>query len=737
MSGVYTNPFGGGVITPSPRSFAEIDLTLAVTQLIWPGYVATSGQFTTADFVLFASASSISEVWMPDASVVGVGTAVLFANQSAFDLTLKPFGGAATIGVLEPGQYRLVILIDSGTSAGTWISVLYGVGMGSLDAGGAAGAGLSAEGSQLQLNIPTSSFSASYNITPTDRANLFVWTGGAGVLGLPVAATVGEGFSFLLRNQGTGTLTLSAEGGETVDAVASVALQPQDSAFVSCDGVNAWFTVGRGRNQAFNFTLLLLPVTGGTVTLTATQAANVVQRFTGVLSSNCIIQVPPVVQCYYVSNATTGAFTLTLRVTGGAGASVLVPQNQNVVLFCDGTNVLQTTTVVSGLTSLTLALGSLSAPAILFNDGSISGIYSPTGGTVGVSSNARDVMRFVGSGSAVNYLQATASATGARVSLSAQGTDSNIGINITPKGTGPVIFGASANLGIGGVTTPAYKVDVAGAIGLTGNIEFVPGVTDFRIRTNTLDGADDARILISSAQGVATSRGALIILAGNEAATAPGRLSLFSGTSGEVFLQSAVGVKVETSLVSFTAGAGDRVIGIDTVNGADDARLQLCGASTAGFSRGASIFLAGNEYSLNPGRLTLSAGSGDVVVDRGSFLLVGNTPLGYGSGSGGSVTQLTNKSTGVTLSTPSGRIIMASGNIAAGASVSFEVTCTHVSQYDLPLVCLASGGSAANYDFSIGYVNAGAYGIVVRNVSAGGLNEILNLNVNLLKGSNV
>jgi hypothetical protein len=41
--------------------------------------------------------------------------------------------------------------------------------------------------------------------------------------------------------------------------------------------------------------------------------------------------------------------------------------------------------------------------------------------------------------SAVNYLQATGAATGSGVTLSAQGTDSSVNINLTPKGTGSVV----------------------------------------------------------------------------------------------------------------------------------------------------------------------------------------------------------------------------------------------------------------------------------------------------------
>lgn len=726
---LYTNPFGGGTVTPSSRSLTNVALSAATLRFIWPGYAATASDVPLADIVRITDTSGAPRSMnLPDATLAGEGTAILFGNQGAFSVTVRD-SSSAVICDIAPSEFRLVLLVDNANASGVWLSVLYGVGMGALDAGAAAGFGLSASGSQLQLNLPVVSFSSDYTITPTDRATLYVWTGGVGTLTLPAVASVGAGFPFAVRNQGTGTVTVAAAGGELIDGLSAITLQPQESASIRTNGSSAWFSVGRGRNQQFNFTLLALPVTGGTVTLTATQAANIVQRFTGTLTSNAIIQVPPVVQCYYISNATTGAFTLTYRVTGGGGASVVVPQNQNVVLFCDGTNILQTTTVVSGLTALTLALGSLSAPAILFNDGSQTGIYSPAGGTVSLSSNARDVMRFTGSASAVNYLQATAAVTGARVTLAAAGTDTNIGVNINTKGTGNVIFNASANIGIGGVTTPTNKVDVTGSIGLSGNVIFVAAATDYNVRVATVDAADNARLILSSAGVAADTRGAHIILAGNEAAANPGRVSLVSGAGSDISLT--------TARVAFPAGAVDRVIAIDTVDAADNARLQLCGAGSSSFSRGASVLIAGNEYALNGGRLTLLAGASEnVVVERGNLLVANGGALGYTVGSGGTVTQLTNKNTPVTLDKSCGRIIMASGNIAAGGFASFTVNCNVVSQFDFVGVCLAAGGAGQNYTIGTSSVGAGSFVVFVRNETAGVLNDVLELNFSIKKGTN-
>lgn len=59
-------------------------------------------------------------------------------------------------------------------------------------------------------------------------------------------------------------------------------------------------------------------------------------------------------------------------------------------------------------------------------------------GTLALFSNGANAMLATNPASAVNNVQISGSATGTAVDISAQGTDANIGINLTPKGTGRV-----------------------------------------------------------------------------------------------------------------------------------------------------------------------------------------------------------------------------------------------------------------------------------------------------------
>jgi hypothetical protein len=66
------------------------------------------------------------------------------------------------------------------------------------------------------------------------------------------------------------------------------------------------------------------------------------------------------------------------------------------------------------------------------------GIYKPAASTLGLAAGGLDVMRLVSVGSAVNYFTVTNSAAGGALSVAASGSDTNIPITITPKGSSPV-----------------------------------------------------------------------------------------------------------------------------------------------------------------------------------------------------------------------------------------------------------------------------------------------------------
>ena len=67
-----------------------------------------------------------------------------------------------------------------------------------------------------------------------------------------------------------------------------------------------------------------------------------------------------------------------------------------------------------------------------------------------------------------------------------------------------------------------------------------------------------------------------------------------------------------------------------------------------------------------------------------------SSTIGYQSGTGGTVTQLTNKTTGVTLDKPCGTITMANETINSGSEVSFTVTNSFIDDTDVVLIAIKS-----------------------------------------------
>lgn len=87
------------------------------------------------------------------------------------------------------------------------------------------------------------------------------------------------------------------------------------------------------------------------VTVSAANATNAAFPLTGVLSANVEVKFPEVGGVYIVKNGTTGSFSVTIKTTNGASTGVVVPQGRSVVVWSDGTNIYDATSV-AGLGAL-------------------------------------------------------------------------------------------------------------------------------------------------------------------------------------------------------------------------------------------------------------------------------------------------------------------------------------------------------------------------------------------------
>jgi len=383
----YINPFTNQTINPSQVGYESLSIS-ADTTLQWP----VNGNTTNivANIIQVTATTAGLSLIMPSAQQVSVGQSVIINNVGANSFTVKNNTGG-TIVSISSGISQYIYLTNNSTDAGTWSSVTFGAGTSAANAATLAGYGLVATGATLNQAYVVNDYFSSTALDATDRAQFVVWSGGVGNITLPSSSSVGNNWFCMIRNNGTGILTINRTGTDTIDGEVSKQLQLTESFVVVANGTTGYNSFGYGQAVQFTYTILSLTVTGGTTTLSAAQASNVIQEYSGTLTSNQTIILPPTVQQYAVNNLTTGAFSLTLS-TGSMGATtVIVPQNQTLIVICDGTNVYNASSgSSSSITQLTLGNGSLGAPSLRFAGDLNSGMYLPATGKVGfVISNAQ------------------------------------------------------------------------------------------------------------------------------------------------------------------------------------------------------------------------------------------------------------------------------------------------------------------------------------------------------------
>jgi len=322
---------------------------------------------------------------MPPANQASVGIDALFRNVGSYTFTVRDYAGG-TIVTIAAGEAKYIYLTSNSTTAGTWGLIAFGVGTSNVDAATLAGFGLKAISNTLNLANEVNTFASNYTALDTDRASTYVWTGGSGTLTLTSAVTLGNDWYMMVRNGGSGTLTISPSGGIQINGAATISLQPADSCVICCSG-SAFFTVGLGRSTQFNFTQLTKAVVTGSYTLTASEAANTIQKYTGTLTGNVTVVLPQTVQVYYITNQTNGGgpgYQITFT-TGAGGATATVPAGQQVILLCDSVNLLNASTIAAGAVNVSLVDGTVGAPSLNFATETSTGIYRPGSGEFGIS----------------------------------------------------------------------------------------------------------------------------------------------------------------------------------------------------------------------------------------------------------------------------------------------------------------------------------------------------------------
>ena len=377
----YNSPFSGDIIQPTDVSYVSYTISADLV-LEWP-VNGNVGNVAARVMEITATVAGL-DVFMPPADQISVGQDAMITNLGSETFTVVDFNGS-TIIAIAPSESQYIYVTDNTTAAGLWSVIGMGTGTSAPVASALAGSGLLAISNTLNQSHPSSGVANGYTFLSTDRALVEVWSGGTGSATLDSAATIGDNWFILFKNNGSGTFTLNCTGLDEIDGQSSKTFQPNESAFVCCTGTS-YVTVGYGTSNLFAFTALTKAVTGGSYSLTLSEASSVIQEYVGTLTNNVTVTYPPVVQLYVVSNQTVaGGYSLTITTGVSGGANAVIPAGQQATLICDGTNFLNANTIAAGATTLSLSNGSAVNPSLGFASETNTGIYRPSAGNFGIS----------------------------------------------------------------------------------------------------------------------------------------------------------------------------------------------------------------------------------------------------------------------------------------------------------------------------------------------------------------
>ena len=362
-----------------------------------------------------------------------------------------------------------------------------------------------------------------------------------------------------------------------------------------------------------------------------------------------------------VGNGGTGQQSFTAgRVIYGAGTAALAT---NANFIYDGSNLVIGTTTATARLTVYDATGSNSGQLINLNQSSTATV------------NYAAVVNCVGAGTYNTGLY-----------VSAYNGTYNYGVRVPNPTAGTnnwSIYADAAKAYFGGgvgvkTLNPAYDLDVTGTFGVSGHVT-IEGVTSTGATgTGNLVFATSPTLTtpnIGAATGTSLnlSTGKFIADASGNVTAALGYLSngIFSGTY------------TDGTVIDYATGNG-RI----SVGSADTLTFYTGGIAT---TQTAQISTAG------------------VITAAGGVLSPGSSGIGYSTGAGGTVTQGTSRTTGVTLSKISGAITMFS---AAGSATpaTFTVTNTTVAATDVILLSIKSGATNV-YNLSVSAVAAGSFNI--------------------------
>jgi hypothetical protein len=138
-----------------------------------------------------------------------------------------------------------------------------------------------------------------------------------------------------------------------------------------------------------------------------------------------------------------------------------------------------------------------------------------------------------------------------------------------------------------------------------------------------------------------------------------------------------------------------------------------------------ALIFKGNIMTSNTKPIGVAFEDQDII---GSNFVLAGGELGYTAEASGTVTQLTDKSTGVTLNKSAGQITTNNAALANATNVTFTLTNSTISAKDVIILSVSSGATAGAYNCWISSKATGSCTITLRNISAAPLSEAVVIN---------
>jgi len=318
-------------------------------------------------------------------------------------------------------------------------------------------------------------------------------------------------------------------------------------------------------------------------------------EFTGSLTASRNVTIPLDVQnFYFLKNATSGSQNVVFKYATGTGTSATVANGKTVIAYAkadDGTNPnISTISLASDLVDDTTPQlgGNLDTNSFMIDFDDAHGIRDE---------NGNEQLIFETTSSAVNHVDITNAATGSGPEIGAVGDDSNINLELRPKGTGEIMIGTGS---------ATATLTSSGAYDLTLDTN---GGTNSGTITIT-DGANGAITATPNGTGE-------VVVGGN---TNPGTLVLnCESNSHGIKLQSPAHSASQSYTLKFPTGnvTAGTFLKVDSVTGSGTSGVGQLSFAAAGTS----------WQSVKTSTFTAAAGEG-YFVNTTSGVITMNLPAG-------------------------------------------------------------------------------------------------------------